>query len=96
MVQDFCYNNDFAKEGDIYPNKKSCKASKVLNDGGRDESKKICQMFNTNELMRFHKIYTYFVCHKEMEEMKDGLAYADHDVTKRSDDMPNSKLDVLS
>eukprot|EP00957_Ditylum_brightwellii_P209514 15362061-Ditylum_brightwellii.AAC.1 len=70
----------------------SCKASTVLNDGGRDEVKKICHMFKTtNELTRFHKTYTYFVCHKEMEEMKDGLAYADHNLTERADDVPISE-----
>jgi len=118
-VQAFCYNNDFAMEGDIYPDKMSCKASTVLDDGGRDEAKKICRSLKTNELTRFHKTYkfnwafaagilgsavfcflcgsyTYFVRHKEMEEMKDGLAYADHDLTEKADYVPNSESGVLS
>eukprot|EP00957_Ditylum_brightwellii_P118822 9063373-Ditylum_brightwellii.AAC.1 len=91
MVQDFCYNTDAVKEGDIYSDKMSCKASMILNNGGSDEAKKMCHMFKTNKLMRFHKIYAYFVCHKEMEEMKDGLTYVDHDLTERPDDVLNSE-----
>eukprot|EP00957_Ditylum_brightwellii_P002359 180856-Ditylum_brightwellii.AAC.1 len=34
-------------------------ASTVLNDGGRDEAKKICCMFKTNKLMRFHTMYKF-------------------------------------
>eukprot|EP00957_Ditylum_brightwellii_P014497 1091550-Ditylum_brightwellii.AAC.1 len=68
----------------------------MLNDGGREEARNICCMFKTNELTRFHKIYTYFVHHKEMEETKDGLAYKYHDLTERVDDVPDSEIGVLS
>uniref|UniRef100_A0A7S2I5L7 Uncharacterized protein n=1 Tax=Helicotheca tamesis TaxID=374047 RepID=A0A7S2I5L7_9STRA len=54
-VQSFCYSDDYANSGAIYPNVMTCNGASVVNDGGRDDSRKLCKIFKESELTTFQR-----------------------------------------